>query len=228
MKKSICIVTWFIFACGPTDSVRFDAPQPPGVEPLNKFSDRIQGDYVDFCDQNILLTIEKGLIRRTGVFTFACRRSEVEPDSSANVNILNDKELTEYLNKQGGVARIVNDSVFFSEIWKDTLFKISTEHVLKKFRSNYYLNFKLEPNYWLVKKVSLLKDTLYIGEITPGDTLLRFDFVSKETDLEKNDTGKTEIQLSDYIFKPNRKEFKELLKSEVFSITEKYVKVKRQ
>ncbi|MFT5916360.1 MAG: hypothetical protein ACI81T_002868, partial [Bacteroidia bacterium] len=89
-------------------------------------------------------------------------------------------------------------------------------------RANYYLNSKKDTNYWTVRQLRLKKDTLLIGQITPSDTLLRFDFVSRKIDSTTSEVRKS----IEYLVNSSRKNFKSLLKESSFEEAECYCRKK--
>jgi hypothetical protein len=60
-------------------------------------------------------------------------------------------------------------------------------------------------------------DTLLYGEITPSDTLLKYDYT-------KIDSSITKSKAKAYILNPNKKELRKLMRSNAFKFTEKYIK----
>lgn len=105
----------------------------------------------------------------------------------------------------------------------DTIFQISENGVLKKFKGSSFLNFKKDESFWNVRQLNLIKDTLLIGQISPSDTLLRFDFASKTEDFDESDSTTT----TEYLINPSKREFKKLMKSNSFDKCECYYKKRR-
>ena len=134
--------------------------------------------------------------------------------------------MIKYLNSTGGIATIENDTIVYFEKYTDTLFSISKDNILKKSKGSYYLNFKISDIYWRVKKLNLKKDTLLIGEITTGDTLLRFDYARKIEEVSARTDSGAITKPREYILTPSKREFKKLVRSDAFETTEKYIKIK--
>jgi len=220
----ILVLIFGVISCEPTDAVKFESPQPESTKARSEFRTKIQGQYVNFSNPDKVLTIHNHLITTKTNIRFSCQRSEIELDSNVIFDLNNDEELIQYLNQDGGTTSIINDSIFYLQHALDTLFAIDKDHILKKYKSSYFLNYKYADNYWRVKKLTINKDTLLIGEITPGDTLLSFDYVEKEVEYVKSDSALVEIESEKYILSPSKKEFKKLLRSEAFETTEKYIK----
>jgi hypothetical protein len=121
----------------------------------------------------------------------------------------------------GGIE-INGDTINASQTYIDTIFQISENQILKKFKGSYFLNFKENENFWNVSRLDINKDILLIGQITPSDTLLRFDFVVKNEEFNKSDSTTT----TEYSINPSKKEFKKLMKSNSFKESECYFKKK--
>lgn len=221
--------------------VKFEQSQPVLEKALSNFDASIRGRYINSVNPLEELIIESKLIRTSNVFDFSCLRSEMKIDSSENIDINNDQELVKYLNTEGGITVIKNDSIFYRQTIVDTLFLINNDQILKKFARNYFLNYHQCDNYWIVKKIEINNDTLLIGEIVPSDTLLRFDFVKKnERIIEDNitdnkqdsvvnnkDTNVMNLKrqpVYDYILNPNKKDLRAMIKSNSFADIKKYVR----
>lgn len=243
MKKLIYLIILIcaMLACKSTDMVKFEQSQPVSEKSLSNFGRSIQGRYINSVNPLEELVIESKLIRTNNIFDFSCLRSELKIDSSEKIDINNDKELIKYLNPEGWITAIKNDSIFFRQTIVDTLFLINNDQILKKFARNYFLNYHQSDNYWIVKKIEIDNDTLLIGEIVPSDTLLHFDFVKKnERIIEDNFTdnkqdsvaikkdsiikGEERQAVYDYILSPNKKDLKAMIKSNSFDDIKKYIR----
>lgn len=209
-----------LVGCKPTDEVKFEEAQPESVKPISDFSRNIRGIYTCIENPDKELIIGSDMIQSLNTFSFAFERSEIEIDSTEGIDIYNDHELSNYLDLDGGKTIIKGDSIFYNLTMRDTLFIPGDKQVLKKLSGNYFLNYKHDDNLWTVKKVEIHKDTLIIGEITPSDTLLRFDFVAKRETLIEKDSS----TVKEYILTPDKRDLKKMIKSEAFNRTEKYVR----
>ena len=94
--------------------------------------------------------------------------------------------------------------------------------ILKKFKGSYFLNEKRNEDHWVVKRLDIEKDALLIGKVLPGDTLLRFDFVQKTEELNEKDSTIT----TEYLLTPNKRNFKKLMQTNSFELTECYYRGK--
>ncbi|MCD4792674.1 MAG: hypothetical protein K8R54_05525 [Bacteroidales bacterium] len=227
MNKIINIIfVFFIVACEPTDEVKFEVSQPDNVKPLNEFNTNIQGQYINYGNPEKILTINDRTMIKEQTYYFTILRSDIEIDSNVSIDINNDNELINYLKSKNGSATIKDDTIHFVEKYSDTIFTISRDNVLKKFKGSHYLNYRLSDDYWRVQKMSVNKDTLLLGEITPSDTLLKYDYTQKIEDISKTDSGVAENISKDYILNPTKKEFKKLVRSDVFDLTGRYIRKK--
>lgn len=201
--------------------VKFETSQPEDVNAKKSFKKNIQATYINCNDTNDQLVISDKLILNIISFKFKMHRNEIELDSSISIDLNNDDQLIKVLKEEvGWTSTIIGDTVtsFFQS--SDTLFRLSNEHILKRLKGSYFLNYKLAESNWRVKRMDLKKDTLLIGEITPSDTLLQFDFISKTEELNEADSTKK----VEYIAKPSKREFKKLLKPNSFEKTKCYYK----
>jgi hypothetical protein len=221
MKKTICtiVVISTILSCK-SDTVKFEQPQPESEKALSSFNLNIQGVYINLENPSDELFIESKIIRSQNVLSFSCLKSDLEIDSTENVDITNDQEIIDYLTSEGGNATIRNDSIFYKLVIVDTLFHISDDQILKRFARNYFLNYWLSDNYWKVQKIEMIHDTLLIGEITPSDTLLFYDFAKKQDRIINEDS----VVVHDYILNPNKKDMRMMLRSKSFDKVEKFIR----
>ena len=131
------------------------------------------------------------------------------------------KKIIDYFSDNGGMASVIDDSIFvnFSQI--DTMFQISENQVLKKMKGGYFLNYEKNELDWRVKRIEMKNDTLFIGEISPTDSLLRYDFIEKDTTYNKYDSS----SYINFATRPSRKELKKLVNDNTFQKTKCYCKL---
>jgi hypothetical protein len=212
MKKTLYILLMiFLMSCGDYEYVRFEKPQPDGVKRSVSFNKKVKGEYVNCSNSDDKLIISVKLILNSRTIKLKSHRNDLELDSTIFVNRNNDNELKKLF-----------DTINASQTYIDTIFQISENQILKKFKGSYFLNFKENENFWNVSRLDINKDILLIGQITPSDTLLRFDFVVKNEEFNKSDSTTT----TEYSINPSKKEFKKLMKSNSFKESECYFKKK--
>ena len=219
MKNLVIFLSLLIglSACNPVDQVKFEEAQPTSVSSSSSFSILKRGNYINYQYPNMSLQIDKKMITTTMVFHLTVDRYKVEISKSANIDRTNDSALVSYFNQLGGETIINGDSISFSQSIIDTLFQIDENNILKVYKKRYFLNHKMKDSLWQVTKLKFKRDTLWIGKITPSDTLLQYDYT-------KVDSVNTEPNTKDYILNPSKKEFKKLMRSDAFEVTEKYIK----
>lgn len=210
MKKltsaTIIFCTFLFNSCEPVAT--FDKPQPEIVKSLTSFPERLQGKYLA-ADQASIVTISDKLITRHYDFDFKEHKDSIR----SPYKIVDDT----LVNLTYGTKEIVTfecDTVIQHANWKDTLFNISTENVLKKFKGYFFLNTRFSDHAWEVKKVSLKKGMLTFGSISDIDDLQKLK-------------GITETN-SDTISQPftlPRRQFKKFVKQNGFSKQETFSRI---
>jgi hypothetical protein len=213
MKKTLYILLMiFLVSCGDYEYVRFETAQPDGVKESESFSRKTKGEYINCSNPDDKLIISDNLILNSRTFKFKSHRNDLEFDSPITVDRNIDEELKKLFIREGYEIEINGDTINASQIDIDTVFRISGNQVLKKFKGSYFLNFKEDESFWIVSRLNLKKDTLLIGQISPSDTLLRFDFVVKNEEFNESDSTTT----TEYSINPSKKEFKKLMKPNSF------------
>jgi hypothetical protein len=206
---SIIILTSF-FSCNPP--VTFNEPQPIDTENLSKFPDRLQGQYLSL-DDNSTLSIDDKLIQRTYDFDQKIHPSQLDSNSRLSGDtIINLITNTRELVKRDGDSLVTH----IHEV--DTLFQMDYDNVVRKFKGYYFLNIRYDKQSWEVKKIELSKGQLVVSRIS-----------SKE-DIEnlKTITESTQDTAAPYKFATTKKQFKEFIKNDGFSESEKFIRVKKK
>ena len=125
-----------------------------------------------------------------------------------NDTIINSKTSETFFVKK------ISDSLFTNYVYKDTLFIINKENVLRKMKRYYFLNSKNNENTWIVKKLILKNGQININDIS---TIEEIEMLEEITET-KRDTWKP------FIVKPTKKQFKEFVKRNGFTEGEIYLK----
>ena len=212
-----------LYSCGDIEFVRFETAQPYGVKASESFNRKIKGEYINCSNPDDRLIIFNNLILNARTVKLKCHRTDLDFDSTIAVDKSTDEVLIDLFSMEGYKVNIMGDTINISQTNVDTVFWISENQVLKKFKGSYFLNFKLDENFWDVTRLNLTKDTLLIGQISPSDTLLRFDFVEKTEDFNPSDSTTT----TEYFIKPSKKEFKKLMKPNSFKACACYFKTNK-
>jgi len=214
------LFTMFLVSCGDYEYVRFESAQPSGVKASQSFNKKMKGAYRNCSNSDDQIIISDRLILNLRKFKFKSHRNDLEFDSSITVNKNKDAELISLLTSKGYDIEIYGDTIKGSITNTDTIFQISDNQVLKKFKGNYFLNYRAGEKFWKVNSLNRNKDTLFIGQISPSDSLLHYDFVVKHEEFDDS----TQKTTTDYALNPSKKEFKELMKSNSFDVWECYCK----
>lgn len=148
----------FLGSCEPVAT--FTEPQPAGSENESRFSSKIQGDY--WSDETAELL-------HIGDQYISSQYNEVEKihkDSlEQHYQLIGD---TLYNTKTGLKERVElrNDTINIYRNYTDTLFLISDNELLKRWKGYYFLNTKHSDSAWEVQQLWLQKGKLTIGEIS--------------------------------------------------------------
>lgn len=198
-----------MFACEPP--VTFNEPQPTETDNLSKFPDRLQGQYLSIAD-NSTLSIGDKLIRRIYDYDFKVNINQL--DSNYRISgdtIFNIKENESKILKREG------DTIIEHIHTVDTLFQITYDNVVRKFKGCYFLNTRYDKESWEVKKIQLVKGQLVISSI------------STKLDLEnlKEVTETPQDTVPPYKFAATKKQFKKFIKNDGFSDNEIFVRKKK-
>jgi hypothetical protein len=215
-KISMLVLSFLILAgCSPT--VVFNSPQPADKKDLGKFPSRHLGKYEEIEDSS-LFVLEKYLIREQYQEDMNVPRIEIDTGKEF---ILKDNII--YIPETGEEVQITirNDSIFGTYTTYDTVFRISGENILRKFRGYYFLNIRNGEEEWIVYKLKFRKksNTSLCG-ISEEDEIGRLKEVTTVIE-EKNDKDK----VIKYIIKPEMGDFKQIIKEGYFKDCTEYKKV---
>jgi len=225
MKKALyLLLIILISSCGGDyEYVRFETAQPDGVKESKSFNRKMTGEYIHCSNSDDKLIISDDLIINLRTFKLKSHKNDLEFDSSISINRNNDNELTKLFKAEGYEIEIIGDTINAYQENIDTIFMISENQILRKFKESYFLNYKLDEKFWMVSRLNLKKDTLLIGQISPSDTLLRFNFVVMNKEFNETDSTTT----TEYSMSPSKKEFKKLMTPNSFDYCECYYKKKK-
>ena len=155
----ICLLGFILIGCEPT--VSFVEPQPQGSANLESFPKGLHGNYLSE-DGASVLSITDRCIYRTYDYEEVKTQDSVQTKSSEN-------EKDTVLHVKSGSFELTStrtDSSINHVHYVDTLFQLSNENLLRKFKGYYFLNFKLSSGSWEVNKLNLSGGKLSWGEIS--------------------------------------------------------------
>jgi hypothetical protein len=202
----IFATTVMLAGCGPVAT--FDEPQPQGIKPLGAFPERLQGHYRAEDGASVLSVSERFITRH---YDFDLR--EHRNSFGISFHLAGDT----LINLEDGTKEIVvldGDTVVSRVAWIDTLFIISTDNVLKRFKGYCFLNILYRENEWTVKKLSLTKGVLTFGSLSSPEDVKKLRAITEST----TDTVST-------YFSPSRKQFRQFVRQEGFGEEELFYRI---
>jgi len=208
LRSSLFLVVFLFVAasCGPVATFR--EPQPAGVDYLSAFPSRFQGKYLS-KDKASYLQISDNCLVRTYDFDLKLRKDSLPEQYSLKQDSVYDK----HSGKTEKVL-IAGDSLLMHLFESDTIFCISDEQVLKKFKGYLFMNSLVDKSSWKVQKLELSKGVLVLAGIATG---LEIDKLRKLTDTP----GDTTL----FNFSLSKKQFRKFLKNDGFRNEETFYKV---
>ena len=207
MKNFITVVfiihLLFLGSCEP--AATFDKPQPDNEKSLTAFPKQLHGKYIDF-DQASIVTITDKLITRQ----FDFNHKEYKDSLGSNYKITGDT----LINLTDGTKEKIllkGDTVVLHANWIDTLFNISPDNIIKKFKGYYFLNNRCSDSAWEVNQLSLQKGTLTVGSVSEKGDVNKLKEITETT----ADTTSTHFTLT-------RRQFKKFVRQAGFREQENF------
>lgn len=206
IAAGLLISAGILNSCEP--AVTFDQPQPDGVKSLASFPQRLQGTYVA-ADGASIVTVNDKLVTRHYDFDVKEHKDSLGASYTLAGDTLIDQD-------NGTREKVVvrGDTVIQRANWTDTLFNISADNILKKFKGYYFLNNRHGESSWEVKKLSLKKSVLTVGRISDEEDIRRLKEITEVT----SDTIPTRFTLT-------RRQFKSFIRQEGFGEEETFNRV---
>lgn len=216
MRSSLLLITFlssFLFSCEKDSrTLLFEQPQPSTGKDLKVFSSSLQGKYIKDEDSSILIIDKNKIIE---ISSYKWMHSKDQLDSTEGVDILDEKSIIDYYKKQGFQASIVGDSILTTITSKDTLFLLSSNAKLRKFKGDYFLNTEVYDGAWEVCRLELLENKqLRLSYLYPEDSIevTKMEKITAVTIINKD----SESYEQKYKINPSKREFKKLVKEEDF------------
>ncbi len=214
MKKLNYILTIIamtsLFSCEPP--VTFTEPQPADTDNLTKFPDRLQGKYVSSEGNSTLIVGDKSIQR---IYDYDTKVNVKQLDSNYTVS---GDTVTDIKTKEKRILKREGDTLYDHVHSVDTLFQMSYDNVVRKFKGYYFLNTRQDKESWSVRKLDLSKGQLTISSI------------SKKLDLDnlKAVTESPQDMTTQTTFKATKRQFKEFIKNDGFSDSETFTRLKKE
>lgn len=207
IKLIILLILILLFSCK-EPLVSFSEAQPENSKDLNSFPKKLIGKYYNITE-NCELEIREKLIIKISTLTDTFHINEL-PKSE----ILRKDSIINTLTSERIVVTPINDSLFTNYVYKDTLFHINDNSVLRKMKGYYFLNSKMSDANWYVQKLFLKNGKLCINTITSENEIALLETLTES----KKDTVKP------FVFKPSKKQFKAFVKKNGFAEGEVYLR----
>ncbi len=206
--KLILVLPVLAAWCSCEPPVTFNDPQPVHTANLENFPKRFRGVYLNPSDHSTLLIEEKRV----------CRSYEgdikVHPNQlGEDVRQEGDMLINTQTNERMAVRR-EGDSLVYHLAYVDTLFEISENNIVRKFKGYYFLNTKYHGEGWEVKKMELASGQLKIGSIRNKEEIAGLLEIAESV----RDT------IPPYQITATKKQFKEFVKKNGFSENEVFVR----
>ncbi|MDH5684335.1 MAG: hypothetical protein OEZ20_07720 [candidate division WOR-3 bacterium] len=202
------------------ESMKFEEPQPKDRNDLNQIPRKLRGTYSSESDKTFLTINNEQIIEWAEIVTRTMIDSlDLEIDSTKINELTTDSIQIIDGTYNLGFKFLPKDSVIIYYSYRDTIFEISNEHILRRFKGHYFLNYKQTENDWRIRRLTLDRGKLSFSKVRVPEDIT----VLKEiTELEeiKSDSGK----VIGYKLKPTRRELKQLMKHS-FTETKTYKKV---
>ncbi|WP_169630170.1 hypothetical protein [Flavobacterium humi] len=192
----------------------FESPQPANDPELSVFPNKFRGMYRNA--DSTFITISDKLIVSEHDYGFRIHKKDL--DSLRDIfEFVNGKLIDKETNKPIE-SHFVGDSLQISNKQVDTLFYISATNKVKRIHGDLILNRK-DSVFWKIKILRLEKDVLKIKYLYSLEDVRRIDSISKSKARKLDSVS--------YLFKPERKEFKNILKVKGLGAENEFKKISR-
>jgi len=209
MRKTHLIGLILLLLAGCNDVATFDKPQPPDSKSIPAFPSGILGHYINNHDPSSL-TITSDMVTMSYEITNKIWPSQID---STQFDLVKDSLVNKSTGDEYKVV-LSGDTIIKVTFNTDTLFNLSNNDILKKYKGYYFLN-KQNPNqYWSVYRLSLSKGLLILGTIRDSTDIKQLKEISENTE---DSTG--------YHFKPTEKQFEKFVKQNGFRERDTFYRV---
>ncbi len=192
--------------------VYFNEPQPVNVEAVTSFPNKYIGTFNrDYSHQ---LKVESNCIIKIEIDSYKATKIEMDslPDVVFKNNVVYDKE-----TQKAFKTIIQNDTIKWENKRVDTTFSFDRDEVAKRYKSSLILNKKVNGNYL----VNIIKFDFSGNKYIQFGT--RKDFVKIKRQLKiPFDTSVENGDTTFVVLKPNRADFRKLLRLDGFEFEQMY------
>ncbi len=207
---SAIIILIVLYSCGGEPAVTFNEPQPTDTENILKFPDRMQGQYLSLADSSTLVIGDK-LIQRIYDYDQKIHRSQLDSNSR-----LSGDTIINLTTNEREVIKLEGDSLLTHIQFIDTLFQMNYDNVVREFKGYYFMNKRFGGESWEVKKIELSRGQLVISSISTKEDMQNL----------KTITETTQDTVAPHNYSPTKKQFKEFIKNNGFTDSEKFIRKK--
>jgi len=175
-------------------SVTFEEPQPSDEPNLENIPAELRGKYLSLSDSSVF-TVGDKLVTREYLIIVCDPLDKLD----SLYNLTNDTFLviSDTLRVK---AAIINDTVCARFTYTDTIFNMSTENVLRKYKGNYFMNM-LDNESWEVMKIEPHKNRLYIGTISSKEDVRKLRQITETADTTITVFKPTPVQFKKFVRK---------------------------
>ena len=198
--------------------VLFQQPQPPGGKNLKNFPAGYLGTYMDMEDSSIYILMSTHILEEYSE-DISLHADSITEDS--DVALSGDT----LIDLEGGLRFPVerrNDSVFASITLYDTVFNLEEDDILRKHKKTWFLNIRQDTAWAVYRLDHSMKDHIILSIIDTEEELPIIESIIP-VDVILDKKGDT----LNYLLNPTLKEFKELLRQNVFSSHTDYVRFEK-
>jgi len=194
----------------------FEVPQPENVKNLNAFPKSYQGVYID--EDSSFLTIGKNCLVNQYYYNMQISKSDL--DSVDNEVIYKNGKIIYVKLDTNFNAKMIKDSIYWKESILDTIFRISEDKMVRKYKGYLVLNEKIDSAAYQVHILKLEKRKLTYTQVNSELELVNLKPFSE---IIFNDSIGNDTILH---FHPSKNEFKDFLKDNSFSNQKVKYKIK--
>jgi len=184
-------------------AVRFEQPQPAGVADMEKLPDRLRGSYYSEKDSSTLeITDDLIVVSNRALIRLALN------DAGEGIRLYGDT-VTDVATGYSEIGKVLGDSIEVHwPLWTDTLFRSSGNYLLRKFKSRYFLNRRLDDGTWEVFILDPYNGgSLMVEELLAPEDISMLEHITPVKQIE-TDT----ILGPRYEINPDRKALKKLMR----------------
>ncbi len=199
------------------ERVKFEEPQPSDRNDLNQIPRKLRGSYISNSDSTFLTISEDRIVEWMDLETRTLIDSlDMEIDSTMMTEVTPDSVQVIDGAFNLSFKFLPSDSVIVYYSYRDTVFEISNEQVLRRFKGHYFLNYRRTEDNWIVRRLTLDKGELSFSKVRVPEDFNELKEITEVKEI-KSDSGK----VVGYKLNPTRKELKQLMKHS-FSETKTY------